>query len=343
MPLCEVDCLPELLTAGADVEIEPLIQKGIRDFSAACAKIKPAEHHLGNALFLCSKLCILLEENAEIVNAFHNLRARWREHSKKNLKAVLEMAEAAHALGGSADLAEQIEDFFNKNLEVEAVQYDPRTKKLPMTTKSHCSNCGETSAENPCEECHHEMHSVVDYAVLTEAFVWPFVFGETKGHGMSKQNLVALLPEIRKYKELDEMGLNAWTHQCYFVTHFLYVMSNWGTVLLRAEMYIEEFTYIARNMVHAIRFHEAEIVGEFLHCLGVLGCNLSSVGAFEARGFRGLKHVMRAAIEYLSKKWFDKPKPTTYDLYHAAFCGVAGLAAADGCLKNKPVVCSFTL
>ena len=50
-------------------------------------------------------------------------------------------------------------------------------------------------------------------------------------------------------------------------------MSNWGAHQLPRAMFAEEFTMIVANLEQAMSLDDAEIVGEFLHCLRILGAS----------------------------------------------------------------------
>jgi len=133
--------------------------------------------------------------------------------------------------------------------------YDPSVDKFPLTPKSHCSNCGNevitrgakvagaTSSKNgknkegqctKCSECNHRLKMKVDYGCLTDALVWAYVFEDVgidircNNHSTSLAEVVSIMPLARCYQRIDELGHNFWKLQCYFLTHLIYVFSDWG-------------------------------------------------------------------------------------------------------------------
>lgn len=49
---------------------------------------------------------------------------------------------------------------------------------------------------------------------------------------------------------IDELGHNFFKLEAYFVTHFLYVVSEWGKHTLQTELFWEEINFIVKNMKH---------------------------------------------------------------------------------------------
>jgi hypothetical protein len=55
--------------------------------------------------------------------------------------------------------------------------------------------------------------------------------------------------------------------QCYFVTHLLYVFSDWGAQPLCRSLFVEELCFLLRYMPQVLRLKDPELVAEFVHCL----------------------------------------------------------------------------
>jgi hypothetical protein len=55
--------------------------------------------------------------------------------------------------------------------------------------------------------------------------------------------------------------------QCYFVTHLLYVCSDWGAQPLSRALFAEELCFIIRYTPQVLRLKDPELVAEFVHCL----------------------------------------------------------------------------
>jgi hypothetical protein len=90
------------------------------------------------------------------------------------------------------------------------------------------------------------------------------------GCDVSLASVLQYLPIVRSYQSVDVLGHNFYKLQCYFITHFIYVFSDWGHHRLRRELFSEEFNFIIANLRVVIRLQDSEIVGEFLQCLCIL-------------------------------------------------------------------------
>jgi hypothetical protein len=85
------------------------------------------------------------------------------------------------------------------------------------------------------------------------------------------RELLRLLPLLRSYQSLDILGMNTFTHQCYFVTHLIYLFSDYGQHTLNRHLFAEEFFFIIESMGVAVHIlDDPEIVGEFLQCMRIL-------------------------------------------------------------------------
>lgn len=157
--------------------------------------------------------------------------------------------------------------------------FDPRSGAVPMTPHTHCGHCGcseQAKTRRDCIRCGHILRSVIDYGCLTDALVWAYVFGDLQIDlfcidGLVSFNTVArLLPLVRNYSPIHELGHQFFKLECYFVTHVVLAFSDWGQHLVCREMFQEEFEFIANNMAMAVRLKDPEIVGEFVFCLKIL-------------------------------------------------------------------------
>ena len=59
---------------------------------------------------------------------------------------------------------------------------------------------------------------------------------------------VRKLPTIRSYGTFEELGHRMYLHQCYFITHFIYVMSDCSRHRLCLNKFWEEFAFIVDNI-----------------------------------------------------------------------------------------------
>ena len=110
-----------------------------------------------------------------------------------------------------------------------------------------------------------------------DALVWAYVFEDIEiplvcNDGVpSFAHIINMLPIARSYYRIDEVGHDFFKLQCYFITHLLYVFSDWGQHALCRELFVEEFEFIINNLTKVrVSLKDPEIVGEFLHCLKIL-------------------------------------------------------------------------
>jgi hypothetical protein len=159
--------------------------------------------------------------------------------------------------------------------------FKPSSNKLPLAPRNHCGYCSysdnSTNAKD-CKSCQHELtHNSVDYGNLTDAIVWAYVFRDigidtTLLSNISPlESIAQLLPLARCYQRIDELGVDFFKLQCYFLTHLIYAFSDWGQHALHRQLYAEEFRFILENFRLAVEeLKDPEIVGEFLQCLKIL-------------------------------------------------------------------------
>lgn len=235
-----------------------------------------------------------------------------------------------------------LEEFIGTNLD-----------SIPMTPPNFCGHCGEDKLNScrilnhgerrRCSNCSMIIRPCVDFGALTDAVVWLYVC-EDIGIPMKCQDgmctmsdFLHMLPLVRKYSGLDELGQLNFKLQCYFVTHFLYVISDWGSHQLPRLQFTPEFELIISSLSLCMDvLDDAEIVGEFLHCLRILGVCQESDPL--------LMPLMNGAMTYLlnfekrkGKRglWVKVHRTDAYDKYHAAYTGIVGLLTGLPPLPHK--------
>jgi hypothetical protein len=231
----------------------------------------------------------------------------------------------------------------------ELLGFNPLQDGVPQTPQRHCSNCAKINKPKSalCSECGCLLKCKIDYGALTDACVWSFVFG-TFGLPLECQrlsrvtelkfaHLCRFLPEARSYRDLAELGHDFWKLQSYFASHFVYIMSGWGANDLRREFYVEEFRYFAENLRRVVKMQDPELVGEFLHCLRLLGFDPAARPCPE---HPSLVKAYREAVAYLvraeDKGMWTSSVSTPYARYHSAWCGVVGLIPVSNA-REPPV------
>lgn len=209
------------------------------------------------------------------------------------------------------------------------------SKCLPMTPKNYCTHCGfdyfkGKAVPTTCSSCGHVMQQKVDYSSLCDALVFAYIFEDigidfTCGsERLTLMDIVKLLPLARCYQRIDELGKDTYKWQCYFITHVIYVFSDWGQHPLSRQLFAEEFEFLVGNMDLAIRLNDPELVGEFLQCLKILG--------MEEWQDQDVWYVMTVGYEYLMKleyslqgmgRWITSRNAK--DQYHTSYCASIGL------------------
>ena len=148
------------------------------------------------------------------------------------------------------------------------------TDSKPNDNIKKCHSCG-----------FHIKPDTINYAAACDSLVWLYICKDISlalpnGHCVDTQlrKLFRIMPIIRSYKTLEELGENMFKSQSYFITHLIYVFSDWGEHSVNRQLFAEEFIFIAENMKTVIALDDAELVGEFLHCLRVMQvCFLLSI------------------------------------------------------------------
>jgi hypothetical protein len=139
------------------------------------------------------------------------------------------------------------------------------------------------------------------------------------------RDVVKLLPLARSYQRIDELGNDTFLWQCYFITHLIYVFSDWGQHLLPRQLFSEEFEFMISNMDLVIRLDDPELVGEFLQSLKIL--------QMDEWVDLDLWHVMDAGYSYLTdleekeglQGRFMNGRRSVKDRYHSSYCASVGL------------------
>ena len=112
--------------------------------------------------------------------------------------------------------------------------------------------------------------------------------------------------------------------------------SNTGTYGLPRELFMEEFRFIVNSLPCALStLQDCEVVGEFVHCLRILG--VTRTRQVEEQDKEIFK-LVDLAVDFLLDteiqngkcgEWVPRKRSTkAYDKYHAAYCGVVGLLDA---------------
>jgi hypothetical protein len=234
--------------------------------------------------------------------------------------------ERALQLEYQASLVDEGE-FYNDS---SAWDYDGR---YPITPVNHCMRCDRkwgkknASAANCCDGM--PPLRTIDYSTCYDYLIWGYC-SQVIGIDAFKFNLksfVKKLPVLRSYGTFEELGHRCFLHQCYFITHFIYAMSEWGRYRLCINKFWEEYAFIVENIkLVANHIQDFEVLGEFLNCLGIIGVASKGeerIANLVKYGQATLLHVERVRFKK-SGQWVSRATKLK-DQYHSAWCGLVGL------------------
>ena len=119
--------------------------------------------------------------------------------------------------------------------------------------------------------------------------------------------------------------INDYKLQCYYLTHLIYVFSDWGQHCLCRQLYAEEFEFIVRNMKFAIYLDDPEIVGEFIQCLKIMQVTKRSDPLIWPLIEMGYKYLVAKEEKGGKKGMWVSDRETLYNRYHSSYCAAIGI------------------
>ncbi len=142
---------------------------------------------------------------------------------------------------------------------------------------------------------------------LVDAVVWLYVF-ERAGLSAFREHRPRVAEALaqRRAAYPAHKGTRAWAWTCYLVTHVVYVRSGWG--LEPPQPCEPERAFILANMARALASGDLEIIGEFCHCLRILGAH----------------HPLLAQARELLAHSRPPKSGTLYRRYHTNWCIAVG-------------------
>lgn len=226
--------------------------------------------------------------------------------------------------------------------------YDPTSRKVPLTDPKHCGHCGKLNLRGStnCIDCNAHLRARIDYGALTDALVWTYLFEELRlpllcnNASVSFLDVVAILPAVRIYQRIDELGHDFFRLQCYFVTHYIYVMSDWGRHMIHRELFEEEFVFILSNLGQVTSLEDPELVGEFIQCLRILGISSTDSTVWPLI-HDAMLFLLQLEQHCSGHAVWSKPTDTPYDRYHTAYCAAIGLMSYS--FVPRQPRCKFSL
>lgn len=186
---------------------------------------------------------------------------------------ALHLSDAATLSASVATLGQQLSNNYSAE---DIVRYDPprhvATAGVPM--QPYCLLCGVYKiAAGNCDRCQLLLRQEIDFEDLTACLVWTSVLRDIKiDLAVGMRDVLVLLKRLRPYRSIDTCGATCYLHQCYFITHLVFVLTRWGaTRMVPLTNFVEEYLFLLANMDVVICWKDPELVGEFVHALHIMG------------------------------------------------------------------------
>jgi len=159
------------------------------------------------------------------------------------------------------------------------------------------------------------------YRVMSNSLIHTF-YADRVGLtlGCSYKEVFKWLPQLRPYKGPKDLGHEAYTDQCYLITHIVFTLNNWGELRIEPQLLSHEHFFIREHLSVQIRNRDVHLVGEFIECLRAFGATDND------------SHI-RAGITFLLEEqeedgsWDKGEDRDDYTTYHATMVGVQALLA----------------
>lgn len=202
------------------------------------------------------------------------------------------------------------------------------SKSLPFLRKWHCQSCGKVNRKTSeqCVKCKKTLRNTVDYEAFCHAMVWAGLFRDlgmkirTRSGECDLDTVMKNFILLRPYKSLDEIGVMAFKHQCYLITHLIFVMSNWGAYSLPRDHFLPEFLFLLYSLKIVIKLGDPEIAGELVQCLRILGMHEDD---FPIQ--KGVLYLLGREKSLKSKGHWIQNSKYFYQRYHAIYCAIVGM------------------
>ena len=189
------------------------------------------------------------------------------------------------------------------------------------------------------EPCGNALRAEVDFEHLTSCLIWTSLFRDISidpvvlsDATVSLDDFLATMKHIRPYKSLCYRGHDSFRLQCFFITHLTFVLTRWGAVRLEPRsLFIEEYLFLIANMDVVIWLKDPELVGEFVQALHILDTPDDHPAMQRGRHYL----LMNERGGKMRGNWVNT-KANYYNQYHAAYCGIIGLAAFEFKAQAQP-------
>jgi len=346
-----LDSVPHPDGAWIEKAREELTIRAIEYIRICVARAKKHEFdfHAGDIIFLLRNA--IFKGHGEVAKHARSVVSEMLERwDRSNLTIISDNSEPAHILvyteclhakhemewhpaAELAELVRRVRSALTQHCAEDILRFDASLFTDSLPVQAYCHPCGEFHAGSkgicPNPNCGGLLRAEHDFEYLCESLVWTSVFRElgiapvvTADAAVNFEHVLALMKFIRPYRSLEERGANSYKLQCYFITHLTFVLTKWGACpLLPRDLFLEEYLFLASNMDVVIRWKDPELVGEFLAALHIL--HTPPTHPAMQKGYHYL--LCNEKRGKMRGNWVPAGA-TFYQRYHAAYCGIIGLA-----------------
>ena len=196
---------------------------------------------------------------------------------------------------------------------------------LPMTMNVYCRKCGVFRKGKQCTKCKSKVSRIIDSECIVHSMVWSSILHDVgadpaqfKDYTASVLDTVELIPKLRPWADYSDIHFQGFLLQGYLITHFVFIMSNWGAYRLPRALFEPEFSHITRNMYGAVANKHVDLVGEFIYTLRLLGAPDNHPAIVEGTNF--LLDTQRTRRD----DFYEHDEPF-HVRFHTAYCVLYGL------------------
>jgi len=143
---------------------------------------------------------------------------------------------------------------------------------------------------------------------------------EDESSAITMGHVISVLPQMYPYLPKEQLGVDLFKQQCYFVTHLILVLSKYGRLRLPHHLFRAEYKLLYQNMQTIVDMNDPELVGEFVDCLAILGATERDLTVLLGR-----RYLLKLEIDRGGNGRWTDTDAHFYRHYHTSWCGVVGL------------------
>ncbi len=230
-------------------------------------------------------------------------------------------SDAADRLGVRDNrLKKQIRAVANRFAAKDYLGFDAATEPPPKDVPEECA-CGDYNprGRKTCRECKRRLTMMSSYGVWLDALIRSYM-GERYGVrlGACFADVIKWLPTMRPYPKYDDGDNPDFYSALYAVTHVVYTLNDYSFYNLSPSWLPHEYSFLERNLRHAIVMEDPEAMGEFLDTLKSFG-----LPEDHALIVRGMTYLLEQ--QHPDGSWGDAETEDIYQRYHPTWTAIDGL------------------